>query len=298
MGIYDEVICAVTGIFHRWKQSVRTLFPYVIGMGAGIVGLSFAISQLFASYPLQTAMLFIGLIFGGLPLLLPKVAGKRPSVAELAVFALFFGLIVWMQFWGEGHSKLLAVDAGTMLSLFLIGALAAAAMVIPGVSGSMLLMSLGYYTPLIHSKLLAVDAGTMLSLFLIGALAAAAMVIPGVSGSMLLMSLGYYTPLIDHINAFVTAVVTLDFSTVWYCMGILAPFGIGVLIGAFVIAKLVEYLLKRYERMTYFAILGLVASSPIAVFAGIGVGGASAGAWFAGIILFVAGAAIAGLLGK
>ena len=251
MGIYDEVICAVTGIFHRWKQSVRTLFPYVIGMGAGIVGLSFAISQLFASYPLQTAMLFIGLIFGGLPLLLPKVAGKRPSLAELAVFASFFGLIVWMQFWGEGHSKLLAVDAGTMLSLFLIGALAAAAMVIPGVSGS-----------------------------------------------MLLMSLGYYTPLIDHINAFVTAVVTLDFSTVWYCVGILAPFGIGVLIGAFVIAKLVEYLLKRYERMTYFAILGLVASSPIAVFAGIGVGGASAGAWFAGIILFVAGAAIAGLLGK
>ena len=193
---------------------MRTLFPYVIGMGAGIVGLSFAISQLFASYPLQTAMLFIGLIFGGLPLLLPKVAGKRPSMAELVVFALFFGLIVWMQFWGEGHSKLLAVDAGTMLSLFLIGALAAAAMVIPGVSGS-----------------------------------------------MLLMSLGYYTPLIDHINAFVTAVVTFEFSTVWYCMGILAPFGIGVLIGAFVIAKLVEYLLKRYERMTYFAILGLVASS-------------------------------------
>ena len=251
MGIYDEVICAVTGIFRQWKQSVRTLFPYAVGMGAGIVGLSFVISHLFARYPLQTAMLFIGLIFGGLPLLLPKVAGRMPSAAELAVFAAFFGLIVWMQFWGEGHSKLLAVDARTMLSLFFIGALAAAAMVIPGVSGS-----------------------------------------------MLLMSLGYYTPIIDHINAFVIAVVTLDFSTVWYCMGILAPFGVGVLLGAFLIAKLVEYLLKRHERMTYFAILGLVAASPVAVFAGSGVGGASAGAWFAGIILFAAGAAIACLLGK
>lgn len=251
MGIYDEIICAVTGIFRHWKQSVRTLFPYAIGMGAGIVGLSFAISQLFASYPLQTAMLFIGLIFGGLPLLLPKVAGRMPSAAELAVFAAFFGLIVWMQFWGEGHSKLLAVDARTMLSLFFIGALAAAAMVIPGVSGS-----------------------------------------------MLLMSLGYYTPIIDHINAFVIAVVTLDFSTVWYCMGILAPFGVGVLLGAFLIAKLVEYLLKRHERMTYFAILGLVAASPVAVFAGSGVGEAGIGAWAAGIILFALGVGLAWLLGK
>lgn len=251
MGIYDEVICAVTGIFHQWKQSVRTLFPYAVGMGAGIVGLSFVISHLFARYPLQTAMLFIGLIFGGLPLLLPKVAGRMPSAAELAVFAAFFGLIVWMQFWGEGHSKLLAVDARTMLSLFFIGALAAAAMVIPGVSGS-----------------------------------------------MLLMSLGYYTPIIDHINAFVIAVVTLDFSTVWYCVGILAPFGVGVLLGAFLIAKLVEYLLKRHERMTYFAILGLVAASPVAVFAGSGVAGAGIGAWAAGIILFALGVGLAWLLGK
>lgn len=251
MGIYDEVICAVTGIFRQWKQSVRTLFPYAVGMGAGIVGLSFVISHLFARYPLQTAMLFIGLIFGGLPLLLPKVAGRMPSAAELAVFVAFFGLIVWMQFLGEGHSKLLAVDARTMLSLFFIGALAAAAMVIPGVSGS-----------------------------------------------MLLMSLGYYTPIIDHINAFVIAVVTLDFSTVWYCMGILAPFGVGVLLGAFLIAKLVEYLLKRHERMTYFAILGLVAASPVAVFAGSGVAGAGIGAWAAGIILFALGVGLAWLLGK
>lgn len=251
MGIYDEVICAVTGIFRQWKQSVRTLFPYAVGMGVGVVGLSFVISYLFARYPLQTAMLFIGLIFGGLPLLLPKVAGRMPSAAELAVFAAFFGLIVWMQFWGEGHSKLLAVDAKTMLSLFFIGTLAAAAMVIPGVSGS-----------------------------------------------MLLMSLGYYTPIIDHINAFVIAVVTFDFSTVWYCLGILAPFGVGVLLGAFLIAKLVEYLLKRHERMTYFAILGLVAASPVAVFSGSGVGGAGVGAWAVGIILFALGVGLAWLLGK
>lgn len=251
MGIYDEVICAVTGVFKHMKKSIGTLLPYVVGMGIGIVGLSFVIGYLFAEYPLQTAMLFIGLIFGGLPLILPKVSGKRVSIAELAVFAAFFGLIIWMQFWGEGRAQVLAAGPKTMIILFFVGALAAATMVIPGVSGS-----------------------------------------------MMLMSLGYYTPIIDQINAFVIALVTLDFRTVWDCMGILVPFGTGVLLGTFLIAKLVEYLLKQHERITYFAILGLVMSSPIAVLGGMNVGAVSTAVIIAGIAMFGVGMTIAWMLGK
>lgn len=251
MGIYDEVILAVTGLFRHLKKSIKTLLPYVIGMGIGIAGLSFAIGYLFAEYPLQTAMLFIGLIFGGIPLLLPKVKGKRPTLPELAVFALFFGLIIWMQFWGAGRTQVLYVHPWMALKLLFVGALAAATMVIPGVSGS-----------------------------------------------MLLMSLGYYTPMIDYINAFVIALVTLDMKTVWYCMGILAPFGIGVVAGIFWIAKAVEYLLREHERLTYFAILGLVGASPIAVLSGMEIGGIALGMLLAGIVLFAAGFWIARLLGK
>lgn len=251
MGIYDDVIHAVTGLFRHMKESIRLLLPYAIGMGVGIVGLSFMIGYLFENYPLQTAMLFIGLILGGLPLILPKVRGKRPSAAEILILIAFFTLIVWMEFWGEGTTRVLDTEPQTMLILFLVGALAAATMVIPGVSGS-----------------------------------------------MLLMALGFYTPIIDHINAFIIALVTLDFGTVWYCMGILVPFGIGVVIGIFLIAKLVEYLLSKYERMTYFAILGLVLSSPVAVLSGIGVGTVGIGALLAGILMFGIGMVAAFLLGK
>lgn len=115
---------------------------------------------------------------------------------------------------------------------------------------------------------------------------------------MMLMALGYYTPIIDHINAFIVALVTLDFGTVWYCMGILVPFGLGVLLGIFLIAKLVEYLLNNHERLTYFAILGLVLSSPIAVLSGIGIGTVSVGAVIVGIVMFAVGAAVAYVLGK
>lgn len=251
MGIYDDIIHAVTGLFLHMKESIRILLPYAIGMGFGIVGLSFAIGYLFAEYPLQTAMLFIGLIFGGLPLILPKVTGRRPEVGEVLIFAVFFGLIVWMQFWCEGTVRVLCVEPKTMVALFFVGGLAAATMVIPGVSGS-----------------------------------------------MLLMALGYYTPIIDYINAFVIAVVTLDFGTVWHCMGILVPFGIGVVTGIFLIAKLVEYLLAKYERLTYFAILGLVVSSPIAVLSGMNIGAIGIGAIIAGIFMFGIGLLAAWILGK
>lgn len=251
MGIYNEVIGAVTGVFSHLKKSIRILLPYVIGMGIGIVGLSFVIGYFFEYYPLQTALLFMGLIFGGLPLIVPKVTGKRPSMTEILVFAVFFALVVWMQFWGEGTAKILTTDIESMVRLFFIGALAAATMVIPGVSGS-----------------------------------------------MMLMSMGYYTPIIDHINAFVIALVTFDMGTVLYCLGILVPFGLGVILGVFLISKLVEYLLTKHERITYFAILGLVVSSPIAVLAGLQLTQVGIWAILAGVIMFGVGLIVAGLLGK
>ena len=67
MGIYDKIIGAVNNIFKEWKQSLKTLLPYAIGMLLGIAGLSFCITYFFEHFPLQTAFLFIGLIFGGLP---------------------------------------------------------------------------------------------------------------------------------------------------------------------------------------------------------------------------------------
>lgn len=48
-------------------------------------------------------------------------------------------------------------------------------------------------------------------------------------------------------------------------LGILVPFGLGVIVGIFAIAKLIEVLLARWEGQTYCAILGLVAASPVAI---------------------------------
>lgn len=221
MGIYDKMINSVTGLFRHFKKSVLTLLPYGIGMVIGLLGLSFIIEFLFERFPLPTIMLFIGLILGGVPALLPRVRGKKVGILGIVLFALFFALLVFL----------------------------------PLIAG-------GERTDLV----LSFDVPTVIKLFFVGILASATMVIPGVSGSMILMSLGYYAPVIGSINQFARAVSALDFSAALSECALLVPFGIGIVFGIFAIAKLISFLLKRFEAYLYCAVLGLVAASPISIF--------------------------------
>ncbi len=95
-------------------------------------------------------------------------------------------------------------------------------------------------------------------LLLVGILASVALVVPGISGSMLLLIIGLYKPLLDTISNIVEH--PLD------SIVILFIFSVGLLIGFFSIAKLMKYLLHRFEHQTKWAILGFVFASIIALF--------------------------------
>ena len=100
------------------------------------------------------------------------------------------------------------------------------------------------------------SVGEVVKLFFLGCLASAAMVIPGVSGSMLLMLAGYY--------GVVTGALHLE-SGLGTSLGILLPFGLGVVAGIFGVSKLIEVLLAKWKGLTYCAIMGLVLASPVAI---------------------------------
>lgn len=254
MGIYDEIISCVTGLFKHLKKSILTLLPYIIGMGLGIVGLARIIEFLFSDFPLQTSCLFIGLILGGLPILLNKVKEKKLGLPHAVTFLIFFALIIGMQ-------------------------------LLEGVTGTE--ADLSVFTLL-----------SVLQLFFVGIIASATMVIPGVSGSMMLMVLGYYEPIIAAVNQFINALVALDFNTMLTLCGSLVPFGLGVVIGIFAIAKAIEILLEKQETLTYSAILGLVAASPIVILMGTAMPAFSVVIILTSLVAFGAGLGIALTLGK
>ena len=248
MGIYDTIIGCINRLFTDFVQCVRTLWPFAVGMAAAIVGLSFVIEPLFAHFPLQTNCAFIGLIFGGLPVLLRRLRGKRKGAPGALAFVLAFALIIALQIIGEGD-------------------------------GSSAVIRLN---PLQMAKLLGV-----------GVIASATMVIPGVSGSMMLMLLGYYEPVISSISGLVRALTALDGGALLYNAGVLAPFGIGVVAGIFLIAKLIEILLARWEGVTYCAIIGLVSASPIAILMTVAWAQVTLAAALCSVLTFAAGFAVA-----
>ncbi len=219
MGIYDTLIHCITHLFKEFKKSILTLLPYAVGMVLAIGGLSFALKWAFAVYPLPTNTLFIGLILGGLPAILRQVKGKKKGAVGAVLFAVFFALIIVMQIFQSEHVATITLSFGEVVKLFVLGAVASATMVIPGVSGSMILKLLGYYEPVVT------------------------VAIPGL----------------------ISGLAHGEWAAVGANVGILLPFGLGIVVGIFAIAKLIEVLLARWEGQTYCAILGLVTASPVAI---------------------------------
>lgn len=257
MGIYDKIINAINNLFKKFKQSFMTLLPYGIGLVIGVVGLAFIITGLFENSPLPTVLFFIGLIFGGVPLIWGKVKGQLNNAKDIAICLILFLLF------------------------------AAFIVVLPILTGGEE-----------NAAILGADFATFLKMLLAGAVASAAMVIPGVSGSMLMMAMGYYTGIISSIKELVKALTHLDFAAMATPLCILVPFGIGVVVGIVLIAKLIAFLLKKFEAYTYSAILGLVIASPYAIFAATPMGSPSLLTLIISVVTLAIGFAIAFLLAK
>lgn len=151
MGIYDKLIHSVTHLLKEFKESMKFLIPIFLGIGIALVGLSFIIEPAFANFPLQTNCLFIGLIVGGLPAVIKKVEGKGIKISYILPFLVFFALVVGMAAIGEkeGAAADLSFSLWSVIKLFVVGIIASATMVIPGVSGSMMLLLMGYYNPIV-----------------------------------------------------------------------------------------------------------------------------------------------------
>ena len=138
-------------------------------------------------------------------------------------------------------------------------------------------------------KVVEFGIGSMLIMLSMGIIAAASMVVPGVSGSMMLMMLGYYETILESVNSCVKSVLSFDFATMFSQFGILVPFGIGVLAGIVIAAKIIEKLLKRYPNATMWGIIALVVTSPFAILYGVDFTGITVLTIIISIITFIAG---------
>ena len=146
--------------------------------------------------------------------------------------------------------------------------------------------------------LFSLNAGGYFLLILIGVVGSCALVIPGISGSMLLLIFGYYTPIVNLVMKDL-----LHGNQVGVCIGVLACLAVGLVAGFFAISVLMKFLLKKFPRGTYFAIVGFIVGSIPAVYVTTvnrysELSGLYSSPWYwvVTVVLFLLGAALSYLL--
>ena len=99
-----------------------------------------------------------------------------------------------------------------------------------------------------------------------GLISSVALVVPGLSGGMILLLIGFYTPLITTTTDTLKNCLSGDWSNFGNLVAILGCFLVGVLIGFFLVSKLMHFLLEKYHDVTFYAIIGFVLGSIVALF--------------------------------
>lgn len=241
VGVYDEIIESISDFRKHPKQSIKILLPYLLGILIFALLLILPITWGINNYPLVTVSLFAGLLLGGLPSFYKNIDGQ--ATVKNIIWAILGGLIVLAivipsLFSGNNYISLINAPWYMYLIVLAMGIIASAALVVPGISGSMVLLIIGFYNPIMDT-------------------------IKGFIASVM-SALGH--PLnLDFSSGEMINVIGKDF--IVPSLGLVVCFGIGILVGFIMISKIMKYLLTHHKTITYFAIFGFILGSFVGIYA-------------------------------
>lgn len=178
LGFYDKFIIALDDIFRGNFKKKKDAFIYLVKIGIGwVVGFILAVlflSNLFESHIYEMSSLFIGFIIFAIPIVikeeLDSIKGKYRNILFAILGALLVIVITYLNRSGGSTFNIDTLNIGTILYVFLSGMIAISAMILPGISGSTLLLIFGLYIPIITKikVLLTFDFSAFPILFIFG----------------------------------------------------------------------------------------------------------------------------------
>lgn len=149
-GVYDKSITALTNLFKNFKKNIIYLFVLGSGILTGAVWFSNVMMFLYEKCEIVTKLSFVGLILGGVPYLIKEIKSKDNEKINFLALLLTFLLSVLFWYISQNVLKInFNVESSSylvkFLLLFLTGIIYSIGKIIPGVSGSFLLIIIGMY---------------------------------------------------------------------------------------------------------------------------------------------------------
>ena len=152
--IFDRLVESITPNIKKLIKNMPFLLPVAIGMAIGVFLTAKVLDFLFTGYYVPTQLFFMGLIIGSVPIILRECKKESRRIRPINLIPFFIGVLfmIALLFVNEGHSIFADNASLTVMDIILyavMGFVAAVAMIIPGVSGSMIMKVFGVYDRII-----------------------------------------------------------------------------------------------------------------------------------------------------
>jgi putative membrane protein len=208
LGIYDDLIHAVSSFFSDLKKNLLFLLLFCLGAGTGIFLFSGLLLKAIEAWKLPLMYFFLGAILGSVPMLARESKVKKLKPLHILAAILGFAVVLGLAYIPKPET---------------------------GFSGGGIVQ--------------------VVMLVVSGLIIAVALVLPGISTSQMLLVLGMY-------ETTLTAIKDLNFAY-------LLPLGLSLILGIFLVTKLIEQLLSKAPGISYFGIIGFVLGSILDAFPGV-----------------------------
>lgn len=156
--LYDQFLYALGNLFKQFKKCFAFLLPIGIGAVLGVLLGFIAVKKLMALLPFAIVGLFAGLMVGSFPAVFAEIKDAEKTKKRILLFAI--GLCIPLAvgcisaFFGAGDT---ASDAFATVRVWqpfvavFIGAACGLSQIVPGLSASAILMSVGWFQTLVQS---------------------------------------------------------------------------------------------------------------------------------------------------
>lgn len=222
--VYEDIIGAVNNFKKKFKESIGTLLPILIGIVIAVLACIYAFPIAFQYIMFILICIFAGFLIGSFPGIVDEVRGSKPTIKSVliscagAAFVIILGIL----------SIVLGTNGINVYDLF---------------------------------KDLNANWWIYIALVPIGVVAAVALTVPGLSGSLILLLLGFYRPLMDYTKGWAKEMFKGNFSHTGNLFIMLGCFAIGCLIGVVLVSKVMTKLLEKHRVGTFYAIIGFILGS-------------------------------------
>jgi len=227
-GLYDKIIFAANNLRKEFKKSIFFLMPIGLGAAIGILASVGVIISIMNNFPLQSYAFFIGLVLGSVPVLYGKIKGGKKSKPNYIFAVMGFAVIVILSFImpSDDTAAITQID----------------------------------------------NAGEFIAILTAGIISCFLLAVPGVSGALILVLLGQFDTVYGAVGNFAEMLFMIvrgqegALELGLESGAIVLTFFAGAVIGIIAAAKIIGYLIERFETKVYFAVMGLVLGAVVTLF--------------------------------